>query len=31
MQDAESSIVDSELTEPRDEFLYHELATADRK
>jgi hypothetical protein len=29
--DAEASIVDAELTEPRDEFLFHELASADRK
>ena len=29
--DAEASISDTELSEPRDEFLYHELATADRK
>jgi hypothetical protein len=29
--DAEASIVDAELNEPRDEFLFHELASADRK
>ena len=30
-QDAEASIVDSELSEPRDEFLFHELTAADRR
>jgi hypothetical protein len=29
--DAEASINDDQLSEPRDEFLFHELATADRK
>ena len=29
--DAEASISDTELSEPRDEFLSHELAPADRK
>jgi len=29
--DAEASINDAELDEPRDEFVYREMAAADRK